>query len=75
MRKIFFKPKNKEDQADILENLRVFSVGLNGYVIEWCLVENKPKLTFDNPGESALWDCDLVNNKYLLIACDDGSMW
>lgn len=73
LRKIFFKKKNKEENSDNLNNLRLFSIGLNGYVLEWCLVENKQKLTYENPGESAIWDCDLINNKILLIACEDGS--
>ena len=73
MRNIFFKTKNIEDKTNSLDNLRLFTVGLNGYVIEWCLVQNKPKLTFQNPGESAFWDYDLINNRYLLLACEDGS--
>jgi WD40 repeat protein len=73
LRKIFFKKIKKEENTDNLNNLRLFSTGLNGYVIEWCLIENKPKLIYENPGESAIWDCDLINNKFLLIACEDGS--
>ena len=30
-------------------------------------------MTFENPGGSALWDFDMIKDKYILLACEDGS--
>jgi WD40 repeat protein len=73
IRKIFFKNRDKTLKEDKIENLRLFSVGLNGYLLEWSLTELRPKFYFENPGGSAIWDCDLISPKFVLLACDDGS--
>ncbi len=66
LRRVFLKNK-----SDNISTLRVFTVGLNGYLIEWDLITLRQKHYYHNPGGS-LWDVD-VNDKLALLACDDGS--
>jgi hypothetical protein len=66
LRRIFMLNKTKE-----LSNLRIFTISLNGYLIEWSLLSQRQKDFYHNPGGS-LWDFDL-KNKFVLLACDDGS--
>jgi hypothetical protein len=42
IRKVFMI--QKEATQNIMENLRLFSVGLNGYLIEWSLINLQPKV-------------------------------
>jgi WD40 repeat protein len=66
VRRIFLRNKGQD-----LSTLKVYSIGLNGYLIEWDLITLKQKHYYHNPGGS-LWDVD-VNDKLALLACDDGS--
>lgn len=34
----------KKDTENILDNLRLFSIGLNGYLIEWSFITMEPKV-------------------------------
>ena len=42
IRKVFML--KKEETKNLFDNLRVFSIGLNGYLIEWSLVTLQPKV-------------------------------
>jgi hypothetical protein len=42
IRRVFLIKKNQTD--NLFDNLRLFSIGLNGYLIEWSLIEMKPKV-------------------------------
>ena len=42
IRKVFMLKKEKTE--NLFDNLRLFSIGLNGYLIEWCLFSLKPKV-------------------------------
>jgi hypothetical protein len=35
----------KEETKNLFNNLRLFSIGLNGYLIEWSLITLEPKVT------------------------------
>ncbi len=43
IRKVFMI--KKEQSNNVFDNLRVFSIGLNGYLIEWSLVTLQPKVS------------------------------
>src|SRR5690606_21597463 len=62
-RRIFLMPSKS--------SYRIFTINLNGYLIEWSLYTMSQKQYYHNPGGS-LWDYDL-NNKLCLLACNDGS--
>jgi len=66
IRRVFLINRSKE-----LSDLRIFTISLNGYLIEWSLLSQRQKDFYQNPGGS-LWDYDL-KNKFVLLACDDGS--
>ena len=34
----------KKETENVFDNLRLFSIGLNGYLIEWSLVRMEPKV-------------------------------
>ena len=42
IRKVFMM--KKEETKNVFDNLRLFSIGLNGYLIEWSLVTFQPKV-------------------------------
>jgi hypothetical protein len=46
IRKVFMM--KKEETKNVFDNLRVFSIGLNGYLLEWSLVTLQPKVKFKN---------------------------
>ena len=53
-------------------NLRLFTVGLNGYFIEWSFETLLPKYIYKNNG-GAIWDFK-IKNKLCLLASDDGAV-
>ena len=83
IKKVFMiKKERKAEEKNLFNNLRLFSIGTNGYLIEWSLYSGEPKvfnliyhqIFYENPG-GCLWDCDLSrDNKRILLACDDGSV-
>ena len=66
--------KYKKKSESVFDDLRIFSVGLNGYLIEWSLLTLAPKvirkyimqLYYQNIG-GAIWDYDLTKDKKHLI--------
>jgi WD40 repeat protein len=66
IRRVFLRNKDKD-----ISNLKLYTAGLNGYLIEWDLYTMRQKHYYHNPGGS-LWDVD-INDKLALLACDDGS--
>ena len=57
---------------NIFNNLRLFTIGLNGYFIEWSFETLLPKYTYQNTG-GAIWDFK-IKNKLCLLASDDGAV-
>ena len=57
---------------NIFNNLRLFTIGLNGYFIEWSFETLLPKYTYKNNG-GAIWDFK-IKNKLCLLASDDGAV-
>ena len=57
---------------NIFNNLRLFTIGLNGYFIEWSFETLLPKYTYKNNG-GAIWDFK-IKNKLCLLASDDGAI-
>ena len=57
---------------NIFNNLRLFTIGLNGYFIEWSFETLLPKYTYKNNG-GAIWDFK-IKNKLCLLASDDGGV-
>merc|ERR1711957_944306 len=71
IRKIFLTKSTKTNNP--LENLRVFSISLNGSIVEWCLNKLIPKITYNNPS-GGLWDCAITKSgEFCILACDDGA--
>jgi U3 small nucleolar RNA-associated protein 4 len=69
VRRLFWVPDALDD-----ENERLFSVGLNGRVIEWDLTALIPKHAADSHG-GAVWDAALNPTKtHLACGCEDGSV-
>ena len=67
------KNNNKNSNTNnILNSLRLFSIGLNGYFIEWSFETLLPKFTYKNPG-GAIWDFQ-IKNKVCLLSSNDGSI-
>ena len=50
---------------------RLFTTGLNGYVIEWNLLDGTVKSKFN--ASCAIWNSQLIG-KHLFLACEDGSV-
>jgi WD40 repeat protein len=47
IKKVFLIKKQKKDEAkNLFNNLRLFSIGTNGYLIEWSLFTGEPKVNF-----------------------------
>lgn len=45
IRRVFMlKKDSKEEAKGIFDNLRLFSIGTNGYLIEWSLFTGEPKV-------------------------------
>jgi len=45
IKKVFMIKKEKNEKGETLfSNLRLFSIGTNGYLIEWCLYRGEPKV-------------------------------
>ena len=63
---------NMSINNNIFNYLRLFTVGLNGYFIEWSLETLLPKFTYKNNG-GAIWDFK-IKNKLCLLASDDGAV-
>ena len=52
IKKVFMIKKDKNEKGvTVFSNLRLFSIGTNGYLIEWCLYRGEPKviLIYFNP--------------------------
>ena len=60
------------ENENIFNNLRLFTIGLNGYFIEWSFETLLPKYTYQNNG-GAIWDFK-IKNKLCLLASDDGAV-
>ncbi len=45
IRKVFLLKKRSSE--NVFDHLRLFSIGLNGYLIEWCLIKMQPKVNFN----------------------------
>ena len=76
-RRIWLIYKNSYSSAIINNNnifnyLRLFTIGLNGYFIEWSFETLLPKFIYKNNGGS-IWDFK-IKNKLCLLASDDGSV-
>lgn len=71
-RRIFlYLKKNEDEYNNILDKIRLFTCGLNGYLVEWSLINSMPKFTYKNPG-GCIWDIQF-NEKICLIASNDGT--
>ena len=65
-RRIWLTYKNSSQiNNNIFNYLRLFTVGLNGYFIEWSFETLLPKFTFKNNG-GAIWDFKIKNKLCLL---------
>lgn len=51
---------------------RLLTIGLNGYVMEWNLLEGTCKAKFN--ANAAIWDSHMINKKTMILACEDGSI-
>ena len=72
-RRIWLTYKNSSQiNNNIFNYLRLFTVGLNGYFIEWSFETLLPKFTFKNNG-GAIWDFK-IKNKLCLLGSDDGAV-
>ena len=76
--KIIYKNKNNitttinNNNNNInFNNIKIFTVGLSGYFIEWDLINLKAKFIYNN-NSHAIWDFAFIKNKTCLIASDDG---
>ena len=57
---------------NIFNYLRLFTIGLNGYFIEWSFETLLPKYIYKNNGGS-IWDFK-IKNKLCLLGSDDGAV-
>ena len=72
-RRIWLTYKNSSSiNNNIFNNLRLFTIGLNGYFIEWSFETLLPKYVYKNNGGS-IWDFK-IKNKLCLLASDDGTV-
>jgi len=72
-RRIWLTYKNSSQiNNNIFNYLRLFTIGLNGYFIEWSFETLLPKFTFKNNG-GAIWDFK-IKNKLCLLGSDDGAV-
>ena len=51
---------------------RLFTTGLNGYVMEWNLLDGTVKAKFN--ANAAIWASSFIGPKTLILACEDGSI-
>ena len=71
-RRVWLTYKNSSQiNDDIFNCIRLFSVGLSGYFIEWDFQTMLPKYTYKN--SSAIWDFK-IKNKLCLLASYDGKV-
>jgi len=71
-RRVWLTYKNSSQiNNDIFNCIRLFSVGLSGYFIEWDFQTMLPKYTYKN--SSAIWDFK-IKNKLCLLASYDGKV-
>ena len=72
--KIIYKNKNNitiNNNNNInFNNIKIFTIGLSGYFIEWDLINLKAKFIYNN--NHAIWDFAFIKQKICLIASDDG---
>ena len=74
-RRVWLISKNSSKNSNInniFNSLRLFSIGLNGYFVEWSFETLLPKFTYKNPG-GAIWDFQ-IKNKVCLLSSNDGSI-
>ena len=72
-RRIWLTYKNSSPIINnIFSYLRLFTIGLNGYFIEWSFDTLLPKFEYKNNG-GAIWDFK-IKNKLCLLASDDGAV-
>ena len=71
-RRVWMTYKNSSNSNyDIFNHLRLFSIGLSGYFIEWDFQTLLPKYEYKN--SSAIWDFK-IKNKLCLLASYDGKV-
>ena len=71
-RRVWLTYKNSSQiNNDIFNSIRLFSVGLSGYFIEWDFQTMLPKYIYKN--SSAIWDFK-IKNKLCLLASYDGKV-
>ena len=71
-RRVWLTYKNSlTTNSDIFNYLRLFSIGLSGYFIEWDFKTLLPKYLYKN--SSAIWDFK-IKNKLCLLASYDGKV-
>ena len=71
-RRVFlYHKKNVPDSAPLINKIRLFTCGINGYLVEWSLLSNLPKFSYKNPG-GCIWDMQF-KDKICLIASNDGT--
>lgn len=73
IRRIWLTYKNSSSiNSNIFNCLRIFTIGLSGYFIEWSFETLLPKYIYKNNG-GAIWDFK-IKNKLCLLASDDGAV-
>lgn len=70
-RRVFLLLNNSINSNSLIKQIRLFTSGLNGYLIEWDLIKLKPKFSYKNPG-GCIWDSK-TKGKLCLLATNDGT--
>lgn len=71
-RRVFLLLKSKSKASDgLVRQIRLFTSGLNGYLIEWDLIKLKPLFSYKNPG-GCIWDAK-QKGKLCLLGTNDGT--
>ena len=68
---LLYKNSSNPNNNDIFNYLRLFTIGLSGYFIEWDFQTLMPKYLYKN--SSAIWDFK-IKNKLALLASYDGKV-